>query len=1433
MTIGPFSTYAPPGPYVQTVAQQATPSILGGIRIPVLIGVAKESLSQTNFEMIRGSSSVADTPIFGEDVAGHWISGGTLQNPILGNQDGNKFQFQVRNFPVVDGSGRGLVTFDITKVSVSVNGQQVVASSVSGSNGIITLLIPPQPDDVVTVNYYFHRKDTRISDDVTKQVTAGIATLIAPKAETYSITTGVNDKLILTVNDATQYTITLTAGAARVASDVANNINAAAIPGLSASVHIDANNLNHLQISANGNVLIGSGSANGAFGFSPGDYTNRALSFRVFQGPVVDGSDGGITTTDPSKVTVLVNGQQVLAKAVDGANRLVTLSAAPFDGSTVSITYWFNTFQDTFDFLPNSNILQTGNVGIAPGRADYINGVDFIITNDSDMSMIQWGTAFQVESGIITGNAAFDSTKIVGLLVDNRIFGALCTRFVDPSTSTTSVVQFTLPLIPTTGNGRDTPLGQNTYRTITNGRMDLPTNRPDLITAYVGKTWRDASAHPSVKVLSVDSATNTIILKDPVPADYNVYVTFWYNTISDDQFTFTVVTPGPSGTGTYNILDQATGTNLFGTIFGTKSGLSQTVQWPSGSERVPDAFHTGAGIPVSETVTVTFSDAPTTHASFTNSRQEPYDLYTHTKTFGNLIVGGGGAPFAVDLSLFYEATLIGQPITSPFAAIPVDTQLQLIIDGVTLLPVALDTLTTLALVATAINAVVDADTQVHPDGSGTFLSTAPNALASVVTYGTQSILSISGRKAASPAITITNGLISTVLVLPPTTAGQSDGSYAIGLAPNLESVGSYNALNHPATIVGTVPGTYNITAGINDSLQLNVDGTDVTAVLTAGPTVALATVVTDINAAATAAFGAPTVIAYSGLGINVDLLLLISLTNAVNSLINVKPTGTANLLLGLTSGATAQRLQPTAAAIATALNADTAVFGAAAVAYALPVPGLGNYLEINSLTAGAASTIAFATAATTAFIPDTGIGIAIGVSGAIGEAAQSMFTVTSTNANGSAGTGFPGQTYTDVKTGLRFTVLPIVGGYDPAGFFTLLVNQTFTVDASIPIRAVHGVELTVYNTYNMGIGTTAIVNTYSPQGNEPGIGDVYYVSYDYGKTDLSTQLYRDSRKINQIFGNPTPDNPLSLAARITQLNGAVLVGLKQVLRVPGTSQASASTYMDAIDEQRKSIAGSTKPDVIVPLTTDPSVFAALNQHCIFMGTPRQEGERVGVVGVATGTSSLGVQAIAKGLNSEVMIVTYPDSYTLGIQDAQGNTVNQLVDGSYMAAAIAGVLTNPTFDVATPLTRRQILGFIGLGRLLDPTEANQVAVNGVTIIEQTVAGLRVRHGLTTNMSSVITRTPSVTITIQFVQQRIRAVLDPFIGQKLTGVIIKSVESAMVGAFANLIDKQIVSSVAGIEVVVDDQDPTILRASAVYVPVFPLEYIVVLLNIRISA
>jgi len=1852
MGIGPFTTYAPPGVYTQTITEPVINQLIGGLRVPVLIGVAKETLSQTNFEIIRGSSSVADTPIFGEDATGRYVVSGPNNNPVLGAANGVITKFRVRNYPIVDGTGVGKVTFNAQAVSVTVNGAQAVVSSVDGPNGIVQLLIPPQPTDQVSVNYYFHRKDTRITDDVSDEVTTTAAVLVAPRVEFYDIVAGVNDTLAVTVDDTVTASITLTPGTARAASDIANDINVAAVTGLTASVHIDNQGLNHVQLIAQGNILLGSGNANGTLGFNPGAATNRNANFRVFNGPIVDGSDGGITTTDPSKVTVIVNNVQVLAKAVDGQNQTVTLPFAPKPGSIVTIAYYFNTWQDTFDYLPNSNITNMGNVGIAPGRADYLNGPDFIVINEGDQSIIQWGTAFQVTSGEQTGLTPFGSTQITGLLVDNRIFNVACQRFTDPNTSQVSTTKFVMPLTPTTGNGRDTPLGVSLYQTITNGRIDLPTNRPDLVIVRVGKTLRDALAHPPVQVLSVDSSTNTFVLANPVPADYQAFATFWYNRIEDDVLTFDVTVSGPSGTGQYTISSQLTGGPLYGAKFGTKTGLSETIQWPSGVETVPDAILTGDGSPVAETVTVTFSNAidPATHASFSNSNQEPYDLYTYSRLFGGVVIDGN-APVTVDLSLAYRAYLVGQPVTEPLAFAASDV-LVLSIDGIHITPIALTGLTTVAQVATAINLAINADIQVHPDGSPTFLST-PGTYATATAYGAQVILQIKGRNLVS----FTNGLVSQVSVLTPVLGGQTDGSTKVGLAPNNSSTGSYDALNQPAILIGTKPGPYNIQSGLNDNLQLTVDGLDFGTTLPTGPAVTLIDVVVAINDAylsvapaaditqyttdlialvndlrlkynthaastyhlnpdtvnavtapiatdltsalfllndatglkpkfnahliqstaigggvlsATASgtliqittnsphglatgsraiisgvVGVPAngfwtitntgantftldnsvfsglyvsggtiafavhqmndtlnsetladaidlqtaitlahdlqekynahliqtgvhghddlvnaetlsnvnavpitgaannaglieitvvghglttgdfvditgvvgtteangpwqitttglntftlngsvftnayvsggtisdpyvavallnslkaqinahyttadihlindvvntivaanasyvagsgdfstsitlanaikssvnahltqtgvhvvndttnaivaanasgnstapgflslvtlmnaegynnifgsynlhrkqtqgsfhvhgtndlvdtstaalsqLVAHVGQGINNNLLVLTSRVNTVVSGLTVKTLSTATDILGFVPGISAGRTQPTAAAIATALNYDNnglAGFSPLAVAYSISASGLGRFLEINSRTAGTTSTISFTNIANSAFITDAGLGIVPGTSGAIGENAQSGYIVTSSaGPAGSHGTGFPGQTYTDATTGLRFTVLPAsAGDYTSGGKFTLLVSPTFVTDAAIPIRAVPGVEVMVYNTNSMNPGTTALLSTYRHKGAEPQVGDVYYVSYDFAKTNLATALFRDLKTIQTNFGTPTPDNPLSLGAYLALLNGAVIVGLKQVVRATGSSQGSVGSFTAAIDEQRKPISGNIKPDVITPLATDPQIFSYLNQHCVFMSAPRQEGERTGIIGTAVGTTPLGVAAIAKGLASELMVMVYPDAFVISVTDSLGNTFTQLVDGSFCAAALAGSTCNPSIDVASPFTRRQILGFTSLGRILDPTDANQVAVAGVSVIEQVDTGMRVRHGLTTRTDTVITRTPSVTLTIQFVQQTLRRVLDPFIGQKFTGAILKAVQSQVTGTFGQLIDQQIVAQVAAINVAVDPNDPTIMRLEAVYVPVFPLEYIVATLQIRVS-
>lgn len=1682
MAIGPFSTYAPPAVYTRTTIEAPLGATIGGLRVPVIVGTGQEALSQDNIELIRGSSSVADTPIFNEDMSGRWVTSGTNTNPTLGNQDGNLYKFRVRNYPIVNGNGTGTITFEAIKVSVTVNGSPVTVSIVDGQNGVITLLLAPQATDVVLVSYFFHRGDTQIVDTVSSQVTIGSAILIAGRTQTYSITTGTNDTFEIFVNDSTNVsTIVFVAGTAKTAADMASEVNAAAISGLTSSVHIDNQGFLRVQLNATGNLRIGSGNANGALGFNTGDNTARNRIFRTFNGPIVDGSGGGITTTDPTKVTAKINNVVVSVTAVDGANSNVTLAAAPVSGAIVTITYFFNTWQDTFDYLPNNNILEVGNVGISPGRRDFLNGPDFIVLNQGDQSVIQWGTSFQVTAGATTGATVFDSTQIIGLLVDNRIFATEAVRFTDPLTNQVSTTVWTLPLSPTTGNGRDTPLGTSLFQTVSNGRIDLPTNRPDLVIAYAGVDVRDALAKGPITVLAVDSATNRVTLRDPVPANLRVFTTFWYNTIADDNYTFTVVTPGPTGVGTYTVFSEVQQAGMLQVRFGTKTALPQTVQFPSGSEQVPDGIHFG-GFPVPETITVTFSTQAATHASYVNDSPEPYDIYAAFSKFADIKIDGVSvnAGAGVDLATAFPAILMSAPVSTPAALVFLSTDRFVFeIDGYTFTSTDVSALTTLSTVATAINerTVIDlanelkADYNAHiasttfhliadvanpvvsvdatslataitlinelftdynahiTNGGGVYhpntdvTNTATAALAATLntaidrannlkavlnfhhvqfnslTNGTvhltndtvnkvsrpnAGLVAVSTLYAAEEVLRIKSPTtpagfqdLSRVAIRVPVGSGETNAATKVGFVSNQIANGSFNSLNQAAFIVSGIGETYNIQTAVNDSFKFGIDGIDYTTTLaqnsattalalvayinastasaadtatalaslillandertqytehisnaggawhtvadgtntiTAPAATTLATAITLVNeikikynahrilvgggpvhpfadtvnsvsspastdlpsaiiltneikaafnrhrlenvaagnvhaiddivevvTAATVVFATPR--AFAGTGQYLGKFAIRSLINTPQSVITVTD-GNSNTVLGFTNNSSFFRFSPTAAYIASALNADgsatvvppggaDAGFAAVAVAYALAVTGLGGFLNIKSRTAGSTSTILFAGATGSIFFDDTLIGIDIG-DGDTGEATQSGYTVTSSDlVNGSSGTGIPGQTYTDARTGYRFTVLPAsAGDYAAGGTFTFLISTTFTADSSIPRRAVPGVELSVLNTLNMGAGTTAIVATFRRQGAEPAVGDIYYISYKYAKTDLSVALFRDLKKIQQNFGSPVPENPLSLAARLALLNGAVLVGLSQVLRVPGQGQASAASYVTAIDALQKPMAGGIKPDVIVPLTTDTLVFAALNQHCIFMGSPRQEGERIGVIGTAVGTTPLGVQAIAQGLQSELMVVMYPDSYVITVTDSQGNQLDQVIDGSFIASAMAGSSCSPSLDVATPWTRRQLQGFKRIGRILDPTEANQVAVAGVTVVEQVDSNLRIRQGLTTNLANVFTRTPSVITTIHYVMQTIRAVLDPFIGQKFTGASVKSVEDSMRGAFQNMIDAEIVAKVGEINAVQDEVDPTILRAEAVYVPIFPLEYIVVSLSIRI--
>lgn len=1414
---GPFITYAPPGAYTQTLFEQTSSAFTAGLRLPVLMGVGQEELEQLNLDLIRGSNASVDQEITKEDVSLSWVVDATNpQNLKLGAQTGLLPTFKVKNGPIVDGEGSGKVTNDTSRVTVTVNGSPVALASVQGAKSLVTLQVPPQPEDVVRVTYSFHRGDTSFTDDLSSQVTTTNAVLTTPGFAPFVIVAGSNDKLALSVNG-TAVSLTIPA-ASYTAAGLKSVIDAAAVTNLSTTVSTDEAGKDHLTFTTTKNLSVLDAAINGVFGFLPGTSSVRNSSFQVYNRPVVDGTGGGTTTTDPSRVVVKVNGEQVIPTALDGKNGVVTLGFAPAPGSTVSVQYYANTWQDTFDYLPNSLVTNVLSCGITAGRNDYIQGADFVISNPSqDVSIIHWGTSFVVASGKTTLAAEpFDSTQITGTLVDDKMYMAPCSAVTDTSTipATVSTTDFLLPEVPTMGNGRDTPLGSSLFASATNLRQDRLSNRPDLVTVRVGRNLADALNRPAVTVTKVDGATRRITLRDPLPPDYKAFATFWYNRIQDDTYLFTCTAPGALGAGKYTVLSSLTGKNLYQVKFGTKSGLSQTVQWPRGVETIPDAFHTGAGTPVSETVTVTFGTGGATNAKFTNRLPEAYSFYSGASA--TWITKVNGTNRTTTLSGAVPGYLVSAHVT-PIQTVGPDlgkivvsagaNTLNLVIDGNAVAVTLTTGNRTTTQILTDINDAIDA--------AAAFSGTAPNNLASSVQIGSgggDHIFFIKSYTAPGSLPTGFDALSSVQIA-----QGTAEGTLGFKTLQRVE--GTSGAVNKPAMLLSTLAGTYNIVAGVNDTMTIEVDGTQYTVTLPAGSAVATSAVVSAIN---TAVGGT---VASAGANANLNKLRLMSTTTGVGSTVATL-SGNALTTLGFTVGQRAYQTKVSVQEVVNALMA-TSSFTTGAVAYPTTLNG-SQYLTIESITTGASgSSIGFVTS--TAFNTGTGIGITT-ADGDVGEDAYTNFVVTSSNASGSSGSGIPGQTYTDARTGLRFSVLAsATGTYTATGYFTLVVSPTFDVSPSIPTYALGGLELLVSNTTNVFLNDTATVQTFNPGGVEPSVGDYYTLSYRFLKQDFSTRLFQQTKTIEANFGRIAAENRVSLASYLAITNGAVLVGIKQVKKATNSAQAADQTFVSAIQELATPLPGGLKPDVMVPLTSSSAVFAYLSSHCAVMSDIRNQSERMAFVGFSAGTSPTNAQAVAKALSSNRIVALYPDSAVVTLQDALGQSFDSLVDGSFVAAAVAGSAVSPQYDVATPYTRRRILGITKIPRILDVVTANQVASAGITILEDLQPLIRIRHGLTTKTDTILTRLPTVTQISDYVQQQTRSTLDPFIGVKYLNSRLNDVILSVTALLKNLKQLEIISAFTGVDATVGD-DPTVMNFVAYYSPVFPLLYIVCTYNLR---
>jgi len=440
------------------------------------------------------------------------------------------------------------------------------------------------------------------------------------------------------------------------------------------------------------------------------------------------------------------------------------------------------------------------------------------------------------------------------------------------------------------------------------------------------------------------------------------------------------------------------------------------------------------------------------------------------------------------------------------------------------------------------------------------------------------------------------------------------------------------------------------------------------------------------------------------------------------------------------------------------------------------------------------------------------------------------FSVTSNVVTGSAGFGRTDSTYIDSVTGLMFTLVadPLYASGDSIEI-DVTKEATF-VTSVLPITSVPGIYLSVNNTTDVTSGDITDLVAFDKSGKEPEVSNVYYVSYYYEKEDYECAIYTKFKDITNDFGALSASNSLVLASYLMFLNGAPALILCQVKKATGSDLAPDTAYFDVLTRLEQDVDG-INPAIIFPVTTTPSVINAVSTHCSTQSSKRNRRERISFFGFPVGTEPLDAGEFAMGINSQRMIAVYPDGGVIELVEPDGSVSENVVDGSYVAAALVGLNVNPAYDVATAMTRKVIVGFKQLVRAMDESTMDLVATRGVTLIQKISSTFLVRHGLTTKMDSALTREIMV-ITIQdFIQQEARRVLEPFIGRKMTSNLPGEAGTTLGSMLTSAVEAQIITDFKGVIAERDTVQPDYIKVTAFYIPMFGLNWVDVTFTIRV--
>lgn len=436
------------------------------------------------------------------------------------------------------------------------------------------------------------------------------------------------------------------------------------------------------------------------------------------------------------------------------------------------------------------------------------------------------------------------------------------------------------------------------------------------------------------------------------------------------------------------------------------------------------------------------------------------------------------------------------------------------------------------------------------------------------------------------------------------------------------------------------------------------------------------------------------------------------------------------------------------------------------------------------------------------------------------------------------------------------------GGGAPAGVFVPRV----TTNAGVLLTAGTDYILTdVLDPLNGPAAKTTNIKIGATSGGPPAtttngvkVGDRLVVTYTY--TDSSYYaplLFENFDSLVSTYGEPLKtvltfspgeevvNSPLAFAAALAFQNGATRVICVATDPADGTFDAQLRAAYAKTD-------GDYRVSILVPILADAGDGdpATLLSYGTDLANHVQNSSDDGVlrIGILGGPSNFGATLLtagpppfdetAQGINSSRVMLAYPNRLAV-YNPAVNRSVE--VSGYYLAAAYAGVLESQPVNQA--LTRKQISGFSGLPssvtRLMTLAFKNTLSAAGVAVAEiDRQNRFIVRHGVSTDMSNVITREISITRARDALFESLQVGLDNsgLIGSPIDLEMTTRVKGAVAGILESLVQVETIIEYTNLKVrqqsAAEGGDPSTIEVRFAYRPAVPLNYIVVTFTLNLN-